>query len=226
MVTIIPAILKPNLAEFQQDFDKVKGLVKRVQVDVIDGVFADNRTVFPEELASIDTIVEWDWHLMVDKPERWVERCVRGGLGRIFGHVERMEDIAKFIADSQVAGFGVGLAVDLETSVSKIEEYILELDAVLLLAVKAGYQGQEFDERVLLKIEEVRKMRSDIPIVVDGGLDVPEIRKCIGAEWAEQIKEEELDRNFLDMEFAVGGRLLRAADIEAKLKQLQHLEEE
>ena len=56
MVKIIPAILRPNLKEFQEDFDKVKGLVGRVQVDVIDGVFADNKTVNPEDLEVIDTV--------------------------------------------------------------------------------------------------------------------------------------------------------------------------
>jgi len=99
------------------------------------------------------------------------------------------------------------------------------LDAVLLMSVKAGFQGQEFDERVLSKIASVRKMRSDIPIVVDGGLGVSEIKRCVAAEWAEQIREEELDRNFLDMEFAVGGELLRAGDVVAKLEQLRNLEE-
>jgi len=225
MVKIIPAILRPNLREFQEDFDKVKGLVGRVQVDVIDGVFADNKTVNPEDLEVIDTVVEWDWHLMVDRPEKWVKRCVRGGTGRVFAHIERMNDVAGYIAETQVAGMGVGLALDLETDVDRLEEYVYDLDAVLLMSVKAGFQGQEFDERVLSKIASVRKMRSDIPIVVDGGLGVSEIKRCVAAEWAEQIREEELDRNFLDMEFAVGGELLRAGDVVAKLEQLRNLEE-
>jgi len=95
----------------------------------------------------------------------------------------------------------------------------------LLMSVRAGFQGQDFDEMVLAKIEAVRAMRSEVPIVVDGGLDVAEIKKCIGAEWAEQIREEELDRNFLDIEFVVGGRLLQAGDVAAKLEKLRKLEE-
>lgn len=225
MVNVIPAILKPNLKEFQDDFDLVKGLVKQVQVDVIDGVFAENKTVYPEDLESIDTVVEWDWHLMVDRPEKWVNRCLRGGGGRVFGHIERMQDVVGFVAEVQIAGMQAGLAVDIESDVAQIEEYVYDLDAVLLMSVKAGFQGQEFDERVLMKIEEVRRMRGDVPIVVDGGLDVAEIKKCIGAEWAEQIREEELDRNFLDIEFVVGGKLLQADDVAGKLEQLRKLEE-
>lgn len=223
MVEIVPAILEPNLASFESKLKKVYGLVKRVQVDVVDGIYASNKTVFPEELENIDTIIEWDWHLMVDKPERWIERCIRGGGGNVFGQIERMEQIPLFISEAQVAGMGVGLGLALETEVEAIKDFVWDIDAVLLLAVDPGKQGGEFDSRVLKKIEEVRELRNDLDIVIDGGLGVDEIKQCLAYEWAEDLKEGQDHDGFLGMQFAVGSKLFEDDNIEQRLEKLRHL---
>lgn len=224
MIKIIPAILARNMGEFEEKFNLVLGKVERVQVDIVDGVFAEARTVGPEELGDLDTVVEFDMHLMVEEPVRWIDRCVTGGASRIFGQVEKMSDFVNFVAEAQVAGLGVGLALDIETPVEIISEVIYDLDGVLLMAVKAGASGQEFDDRVLAKIEKIREMRDDVTIVIDGGLNEERIKDCVAAEWAEEIREGELHRNFMDMEFAVGTHLFDEDDIEGELGRLQHLE--
>src|SRR5687767_13645103 len=121
MVNIIPAILAKDLSEWEDKFDKVKGLVDRVQLDVVDGVFAPNKTIYPEDLVGQELGgVKIDVQLMVDEPIEWLEQCHSIGADRVFGHVERMEDEVLFVAEAQVKGFGVGLALDLDTPVSKI----------------------------------------------------------------------------------------------------------
>lgn len=223
MVTIIPAIMPKTLAEFEEKFYRIAGKVGRFQVDIIDGVYANNKTIYPEELEQVDTIMKMDIHLMVNEPVEWIERCVRAGADRVFGQVERMREWDRFVAEGQVNGLQTGLAFDIETGVERLEEYIMDVDGVLLMAVKAGLSGQQFDARVKDKIEAVRKMRHDLPICIDGGLGVEEIKSCIAAEWAEEIKEHELNRNFLDMEFAVTSRIFEVEDSDRALEQLQHL---
>ena len=223
MITIIPAILAKDPTKFEDDLKKVWGLVSRVQFDIIDGKFAPVETVGPEVLSSFDTIVEFDAHLMVVRPEDWLERCVTAGITGVYGQVEQMEDKTKFIADAQVAGLRAGLAYDIDTPVDGLEEYIDNLDAVLLMSVKAGAQGQEFDERVLEKIMRVRQMSKTVKIIVDGGLDVESIKKCFEAEWSEEMAEDELNRTFMKMEFAVGSEIFSSPEVKLELDKLEHL---
>ena len=224
MINIIPAIMSDSLEEFKKELEKVWSKVSRVQVDVIDGKFAERETIKPEELNMIDTVVAFDVHLMVSKPEEWVSRCAMGGVDRVFGQVENMEDVVAFVGDVQAEGMAVGLAYDVDTPVDGLEEVINNLDAVLLLSVKAGKQGQEFDEKVLKKIKEVRKLSKKVTLVIDGGLDEKEIKKCLVAAWAEEMEEGTWERNSALMDFAVGSELLNAKDVEKRLGELQRLE--
>jgi ribulose-phosphate 3-epimerase len=225
MITIVPGILEKSLGEFEKKLSLVWGEVSRVQVDVIDGKFSKIETIGPEDLAQIDTVVAFDAHLMVERPEDFIKRCVSGGIDRVFGQVEKMEDKVAFIGDAQAEGLSVGLAYDIETPLDGLEEYVNDLDAVLLMSVKAGKQGREFDERVLLKIKEVRKMSKQVSIVVDGGLNEARIKKCIAAEWAEEMEEDELNRSVASLEFVVGSHLFKAENVKEELLKLQHLEE-
>ncbi|MBU1256618.1 hypothetical protein KKA49_02955 [Patescibacteria group bacterium] len=225
MINIVPAILEKSLKEFEEKLSLVWGNVSRVQVDIIDGKFAEIITIGPEDLGQIDTVVAFDAHLMVEKPEEWINRCVAGGIDRVFGQVEKMEDKVAFIGDAQAEGLMVGLAYDIDTPLDGLEEYINDLDAVLLMAVKAGEQGREFDERVLEKIKAVRKLSKTVDIVVDGGLNVENIKRCIAAEWAEEIEENELNRSVALLDFAVGSYLFGAENVKEELLRLQQLEE-
>lgn len=221
MLTVVPAILPRSLKELEDELAKVWAYTRRVQLDVVDGVFAPAKTVGPEDLVKIDTAVVFDIHLMVDEPEKWLDRCVAGGAERVFGQVERMKDKVAFIADAQAKGLGVGLAYDIGTPLTGLSEVINDLDAVLLLSVRAGEQGKEFDERVLEKIGQVRKIDKRVTIIVDGGLNEADIKKCLAAEWAEEIKEDELNREVIEMEFVVGSHLLSAENIKEELENLR-----
>lgn len=226
MIKIVPAIMSDNLEEFKKELERVWSVVSRVQVDVIDGKFAERKTLGPEELNMVDTVVAFDVHLMVEKPEEWVSRCAMGGADRVFGQVEKMEDVAAFVGDVQAEGMAVGLAYDIDTPVDGLKEVVDNLDAVLLLAVKAGKQGQEFDEKVLEKIKKVRELSKRVSLVIDGGLNEEKIKKCLAASWAEEMEEETWERNTVLMDFVVGSELWKAENVKKRLEELQRLEGE
>ncbi|MEK7524978.1 MAG: hypothetical protein AAB548_01240 [Patescibacteria group bacterium] len=225
MVTVIPAIMPKSLASLEEQLTKVWGHAPRVQLDVMDGVYRPEKTIGPEMLNQIDTVVQWDAHLMVDQPEKWIKQCVTGGVDRVFGQVEMMKDKTAFIADAAAEAMAVGLAYDIDTPLTGLPEVINDLDAVLLMSVKAGGQAREFDDRVLEKIKEVRKMNKRITIVIDGGLNEEKMKECLAAEWAEEIAEDELDRSTGRIEFVVGSHLLTAGNVEAELEQLRLMKE-
>lgn len=214
-----------SLGELEEQLARVWAHAPRVQLDVMDGVYRSEKTIPPEMLNQIDTVVRWDIHLMVDSPEKWIARCVMGGADRVFGQVEMMKDKTAFIADAQAETLAVGLAYDIDTPLAGLEEVINDLDAVLLMSVKAGGQAREFDDRVLAKIKEVRKMNKRIPIIIDGGLNEEKMKECLAAEWAEEIAEDELDRSTSGIEFVVGSHLFSDGKVEAELENLKMMKE-
>lgn len=181
MVDIIPAILTDTVTDLEAKLKIIDEAVeanganiKRVQIDIIDGEYVDNKTIDPANIIGIDTNLSLDFHLMVKEPVNWIEKCANAGADRIIGQIELMSSQVEFVEKVAETGLYVGLAVDLETPITKLDPVILNnLDAVLLMAVKAGWGGQEFDKRVIGKIKELDEIRvrdnTPFKICVDGG---------------------------------------------------------
>lgn len=186
MLEIIPAILTTDIREIEEKLGRSEEIVERVQIDIVDGQFAANRTIDPSVMESLDTPLNLDFHLMTKEPSLWVERALRGGADRIIGQIEEMDDQVAFIGKVAEVGLSVGLAVDIETEIGKIDPTILSnLDVVVVMSVKAGFSGQEFDRRALAKIKELSelKVKDDTPfkICVDGGITEENVKDVVKA---------------------------------------------
>ncbi len=187
MVEIIPAILTDNITGLTEKLKIIDNEilandapVKRVQIDVIDGQFVNNKTVDPVNMLGIETLLSLDFHLMVHQPVNWIEKCANAGADRIIGQIEMMSSQTEFVERVSETGLYVGLAVDLETPVEKLDPVVLtNVDVILLMAVSAGWGGQKFDARVLDKIKKLDEIRSrdktPYRICVDGGETVDNI---------------------------------------------------
>ncbi len=174
MVKIIPAILSNSPSEVEELLRQADGVVDRVQIDIIDGQFVQNKTIDPAVLENFDTDLLLDFHLMTKEPVDWVERCVRAQADRIIGQIEQMSSQVDFVGKVSEIGLSVGLAIDLDTKVSALDPTILNnLDVVLVMAVSAGFGGQKFEAKVLDKIKELDEIRvrdeNPFKICVDGG---------------------------------------------------------
>ena len=88
---IVPSILTADPKEALEMLERVEGAADRVSIDIIDGIFANNKTVDPQLFENVETNLMIDYQLMVKDPVNWVERCVRGQADRIIGHVEMMD---------------------------------------------------------------------------------------------------------------------------------------
>src|SRR3990170_5009911 len=180
MIEIIPSILTNDPEEAKELIASCEGIVERVSVDIIDGKFADNKTIDPSALSDIDTNLKIDYQLIVYEPVNWIERCARAGADRIIGHIEQMSDQVEFVGKVQGVGLSVGLGLDIETTIAKIDPTILtNLDVVLVMSVKAGFGGQEFDKRAINKLKELDeiRIRDDSPFKIhdDGGITLESI---------------------------------------------------
>ena len=172
---IVPSILTNSPDELREKIALAEGVVKKIQIDIVDGVFAGNKTVDPQSLENVETNLKIDFHLMAKEPVSWVERCVRGGAESVIGQVEKMGSQLDFVAKCQEVGCQVGLALDIDSPIEALDkEALADLDTVLIMSVKAGFGGQEFDSRAFKKIQALLKARendiSPFRICVDGGV--------------------------------------------------------
>lgn len=210
MVEIIPAILTSDIKEVEEKLKRCEGVVERVQVDIIDGQFVENKTVDPSVLENIETDLKIDFHLMVKEPIHWVERVGRAGADRIIAQIEEMTDQVAFIGKVEEIGAEIGLAIDLKTPVSDIDPTILtNLDVVLVMAVKAGWGGQKFDPKVIDKIEELDEIRER---------DKTPFRICVDGGETEGTVD---DTHFAGADEVVIGRRLFTGDLKENIDKLQ-----
>jgi len=156
--------------------------IERVHFDIGDGLFSDLITISPADLQEVDTAkLKMDIHLLVDDPTEWVEECVALNPSRVIGQIERMGSQSLFLETVKSYGFKGGLALSITTPIEEIEEEALKnTKVVLLLAVPAGTSGSKFDERVLGKIKELRKIYAG-SILVDGGINEQTYKQIIEA---------------------------------------------
>jgi len=146
--------------------------IDQVHIDIGDGLFSDLLTISPADLQELDTAnIKMDIHLLVDDPLEWVEECVALNPKRVIGQIERMGSQQLFLESVASYGIAGGIALKIETPIEEIEENVLlKCKTILLLAVPAGTSGSGFDERVIMKIKNLRKIYTG-NILIDGGIN-------------------------------------------------------
>ncbi len=195
---IVAGILTDDIEELEKRVQMTVGLVEWVQIDFIDGEYADNLTVAPFEV-SLKSFQEkglkFEAHLMVseDNLSEWLRQALEAGFNRISTQIESIKDLDVYISLVKESGREIGVSLDLDTRVEIIELGILKkLDVVQIMTVGAGFSGQEFVHNMLWKVRELRELRNKNPelkflIEVDGGVNEKTIKmvKDEGVDLAE-----------------------------------------
>lgn len=191
---LYPGILVGTAAQAQQELDEIREIpgVEVFQIDVIDGIFADNATITPSDLQEINFHKERiDLHLMVEEPLDYVYECdslsVELPIRAVIAQVERMSFQEPFLDEIIKHDWLPGLSLDLYTPVEAIDEASWEkLKVVQLMGIEAGFQGQEFHSGVLYKIEEVvaeieNRGLEELEIIIDGGVKFGNLQPLLNA---------------------------------------------
>lgn len=186
MIKIAPSILS---ADFSKLGEEVKNIEAHgadiVHIDVMDGMFVPNITFGMPIIKSIRNVTKlpFDVHLMIEKPDRYIEDFVKAGADIITVHYEADKHIDRTI--NYIKSFGIKAAVALNpgTPVCNIEDLIPELDMVLIMSVNPGFGGQKYIKYCSNKIREVKELKDkfnpNLLIEVDGGVDVTNIREVV-----------------------------------------------
>ncbi|MFH1837695.1 MAG: ribulose-phosphate 3-epimerase, partial [Candidatus Omnitrophota bacterium] len=126
----------------------------------------------PTVIRSIRKVTDlfFDVHLMIDKPERYVEEFAEAGSDLITFHIEACdspEDMIKLIKQN---GKKAGVSVKPGTKLSSIDKILKEVDLVLIMTVEPGFGGQSFMKEQMEKVKELKKRFAGY-IEVDGGIN-------------------------------------------------------
>lgn len=204
---IIPAIIPKNQADLTTKIKQVVGLVSHVQIDICDGVFVRSKTQF-RELPLLEDI-EYELDLMIDQPEQRLEEYFELQPARMVVHLESVKDFVKlFLALEKVRGIiEIGFSISNNTDESLLEKFIEDADFIQVMGIdEIGSQGIPFDERCIDRIAYVHRKYPDLPISVDGSVNLETIARLSAAGATR---------------FIAGSAVFGTKDVEGNIKKLE-----
>jgi ribulose-phosphate 3-epimerase len=165
-IEVIPAVLAKSSKEMKSKIDRITPHVKTIHIDMMDGKFVPNETLSAGDTARVLVAGKYYiFHWMVEKPEEEIPKLGEFAGGNLhLIHAEVMWEALRNM------GIELGLAINPETSLEKIDDYIDETDEFLVMSVHPGFSNQKYIPDVEIKIRKIRKRKPDANIEVDGGI--------------------------------------------------------
>lgn len=158
-----------------------------IHVDIMDGKFVNNNTLQYQDLKDILRGKRLDVHLMVENPLSYIMDFKNLNPEFITIHEEIEENIYDLLDLIHSFGIKAGISINPHTSVDKIKQYLNTCDNVLIMSVEPGLGGQQFDNSVVSKIDELRKLREEnnytYKISIDGGINDKTIEYVSGVDF-------------------------------------------
>jgi ribulose-phosphate 3-epimerase len=187
-VKIAPSILSADFARLgEQVREAAEGGADWLHVDVMDGHFVPNITIGPLVVAAIQphTSLPLDVHLMIEKPERYLEDFARAGANYLTVQVETCPHLHRTIQSIRELGVKPGVTLNPATPLVLIEDILPYVDLVLIMSVNPGFGGQSYIPTSTEKIRQLRAMLdrigSQAALQVDGGVKAENATEVVRA---------------------------------------------
>lgn len=174
---LAPSILS---ADFAHLGDAVQAVERAgadwVHVDVMDGHYVPNLTFGPKMVADLHkaTRLPLDVHLMIERPDDWVDRYIEAGAAYVVVHIEAVKDVRGTLSRIRKRRAGAGLTLNPETPVEAVLPFLSDVDLLLVMSVRPGFGGQKFIEGSLDRVRQIRRAlderRVSAELEVDGGV--------------------------------------------------------
>jgi ribulose-phosphate 3-epimerase len=173
-IEVVPSILSADLGRLAEQVREAESAgADRIQVDVMDGHFVPNLTFGPDVVDAVRsaTSLPVEAHLMVERPEQFLEAFARAGATLIEVQVEATTSLYRTVQTIKELGAKAGVAINPSTSVEDLREILPYVDLVNVMTVEPGFGGQKFIPSSPDKIRRLRAVSAGVEIEVDGGID-------------------------------------------------------
>ena len=177
-IKISPSILSCDFSEIGSEIEKLNNSgADLIHIDVMDGHFVPNLTFGPPVISKIRKCskLPFDVHLMISPVEKYIQDYANAGADIITFHPEATDNIQRTINVIKSCKKKVGISLNPETPSTVIENYLKEIDLILIMSVNPGFAGQKFIPEVLEKVKffrsKIESEKLNIDIEIDGGID-------------------------------------------------------
>lgn len=227
MSIVVPAVLPISKDDLEEKLALLASIpaVSRIQIDVVDGLFASpaswpysagaiglRRKIERREMLPHLDRIEYEIDLMCFDALRAAGEWLALGVSRITFHAGSTDDLPRFLALARkrygdIVSFG--LALSSEGDLALVERVVSGIEYVQFMGIaRLGRQGQPFDERALERARIFRERHPDIPVQIDGGVSRANARKLFALGAANLV---------------VGSAILRSRDPATALAELEAL---
>jgi ribulose-phosphate 3-epimerase len=177
-IKIAPSILAADFGNLSLECKKIdKSNADWFHLDVMDGLFVPNISFGMPIVKSIRKMTKkpLDVHLMIIEPERYIDKFIEIGSDILTVHVEATSKMDNIIDKINHSGIKSGIAINPDTPISKLDDYISNVDLICLMGVYAGFGGQKFITKTFNRLEELKNLinskNSSALIEIDGGVN-------------------------------------------------------
>ena len=188
MIKVSPSLLAADFSNLQREIEGVyQGGADMLHLDVMDGKFVTNISFGLPVIQSIRKVTDivFDVHLMIDQPERYIERFISAGADIVTFHLEATEVADVCIDIIKKAGKKVGISIKPNTPAEAIYPYLDRCDLALVMTVEPGYGGQSIIKECLEKVTKIKaeaeNMGLEIDIQVDGGINLDTAKEAVSS---------------------------------------------
>jgi len=187
-IKISPSILSADFSKLGSEIQNLeKAKADLIHIDVMDGHFVPNITIGPEVINKLRkyTSLPFDVHLMISPVHNFIKNFAEAGADIITIHPEATNDLESSIKKIKSYNKKVGISLNPETPLDKLNNVLDKIDLVLIMSVNPGFGGQKFIENTLNKIKKLRlkidQLKLKVEIEVDGGINFENSKSIIKA---------------------------------------------
>ena len=182
---VLPSLLLCDFGNLEREIERLeKAGTKALHLDIMDGDFVPNLTYGLPIVKALRRLTDLplDTHLMISRPERYINAFHQAGADMITVHIEATDDPSAVLRQIRRLGVCAGIALNPKTPLSAVEHLVTDCDLMLMMSVEPGFGGQTFDPTVLKKLKMARELFGDRTVLeVDGGVNEETITECTRA---------------------------------------------